>query len=394
MVSTRELDNQSMAGRLHILHAIRAALGEDSALTVLRLPNVLTDPSLSRGASTMLKWLWGLVTAPPLPLQCALFANSSDHRRLLDAIPKNTSCIYLDSVRSYSLLVRLRRERPEARVVVDFDDLMSHRMALLLDTHQSLSPGYLTKRLPVFLQRLMVLPPIGRAVVNFERYALVKVEQRTAELADAIVLLSSEDARVLRTQLHGTVRARIEVIAPPGRPLADSRPIEGPVRFAFIGSDALTQNRLTIEYIVGLWSKYNISAPLLLVGLRSSSKPLPNNVISVGYVDNISEIYDGRTVLLSPSLIGGGIKTKVLEAFAHGAPVIGNALTFESMDMADYPLTAAGEQALVDLVADPEANLSAFQQAAAFGMNYLRDFHDPEEFAARWRKVVEPLPSK
>ena len=393
MVSTRELDGQTMAGRLHTAQAIRHALGEVADLTSLVLPDVLTRPSLARAISTALAWVGALAAGSPLPFQCALFANGADHRRLLDAIPADVEAIYLDGVRSYAFLKRLRRERPDVYVVVDFDDLMSRRMSLLLQTRQSLSPGYLTKRLPALLQRLMMSPGIGRVVVRFERGALINVERRVADLADVIVLLSAEDTRIFSLQAPGPARAAIEVIAPPAPKADRTTPMTTPDRFVFIGSDALTQNRLTIEYLTDLWGRREIKTPLVLVGLRASTAPLPPNVSSTGYVSSIADVYDGRSILLTPSLIGGGIKTKVLEAFDYGAPVIGNALTFESMDLEDYPLVVADEARIIELVSDPGRYAELFQNAVDFGRAYLKRRHDPAVLADRWRRVMR-LPTR
>jgi len=393
MVSTRELDGQAMAGRLHVAHAIRAVLGENADLTSLVLPDVLTRPTLARLISTALAWLGALASGSALPLQCALFANGRDHRDLLDAIPGDVEAIYLDGVRSYAFLRKLRRARPDVHIVVDFDDLMSRRMALLLQTHQSLSPGYLTKRLPAFLQRLMVSPGVGGMVVRFERGALTAVERRVADLADVIVLLSSEDARVFAAQLTEPARAAVEVIPPPGPKVGAITPLTMPTRFVFIGTDALTQNRLTIEYLTDLWRRRSIATPLVLVGLRASTAPLPPGVASTGYVDSIADIYDGHSVLLTPALIGGGVKTKVFEAFAHGSAVIGNALTFEAMALDDYPLTIDDEARLVELISHPEQNRDLFLRAASHGAAYLKRRHDPAEFAARWRAAMRLPPA-
>jgi glycosyltransferase involved in cell wall biosynthesis len=243
------------------------------------------------------------------------------------------------------------------------------------------------------LQRIVMSPTIGRALVNFERATLVGVEQRVAALADSIVLLSSEDARVMKSELPGSVRADIVVIPPPSPPLQDVRPLEPPIRFVFIGSEALTQNRMTIRYLTDLWRRREIATPLLFVGYRLQDTPLPPNVAAPGYVDSISDIYDGRSVLLTPSFIGGGIKTKILEAFAHGAAVIGNPLTFESMEIGDYPLNITDEAVLIDLISHPESHMDAFQRAAAFGADYIRRRHDPTAFADRWRKIMQIRPA-
>jgi hypothetical protein len=388
MVFTRELDGQSMAGRLHTAQAIRAAMTPGAELISLQLPNVLTQPSLGRLASTLLRWSGAFLTGAALPLQCAIFANRGDERRILARIPADAAAIYLDSVRTHGFLKRLRAERPNAVVVVDFDDLMSQRMALLLQAGQSLSPGYLTKRLPAFLQKLMLAPLFGRAVVRFEHAALMRVEREIADLADHIVLVSSEDARIFARRLDGDPRALIDLIPPPGPRADNPTPFERPERFVFIGSDALTQNRLTIEHLVALWRVHTFKTPLVLVGLRSSNDPLPAGVSSQGYVETIAQVYDGRSVLLTPALIGGGIKTKVLEAFAFGAPVIGNPLTFEAMALDDYPLNVKSDARMLELLGDPAAHADLLRAAVDYGADYLRREHDPVVFARRWRALV------
>jgi len=391
MVWTRKLDGESMAGRLRIAQAIRATLGEWADLTLVRLPTLLTDRSGRRAISSVSAFLSSWVRGPRLPLQCALFASRTDHERILAAIPHGVSAVYLDGVRSYPLLVYLRRMRPDLRVVVDLDDLMSRRMDLLLQSGQPLSPGYLTKHLPGAIMRLVMSKWFGYLIVRYEKTTLRAVEQAMAQLADTLVLLSSEDARMLRKLCDGRpIRATIEVIPPGVDAVTPPQSLVTPIRFVFIGSDALTQNRLTIDYLVELWRRHAISTPLVFFGLRSRALDLPANVSVAGYVDSISQVYDGKSVLLTPSMIGGGVKTKVLEAFAHGAPVIANPLTFESMPIVDYPLSISDETRLLEILTQPDQHLAVFDRAAVAGAAYLTQCHSAEVFAANWRRVMDP----
>jgi hypothetical protein len=390
LITTRELNRRSMAGRFDVAFAIHATLNACSDLTVLRLPNILTELTVHRAISMIFRWLKGLIVGPMLPFQCALFQNSADHRRLMAAIPPHAVAVYLDGVRCYSFLVRLRRERPDLHIVVDFDDLMSRRMALLLEAGQSLSLGYLTQKLPSLLQRIVMSPLVGRNIVRYERVALAGIEKKVADLADRVVLLSSEDARVFEAALPATRRAIVTVVPPPSQPAAAAAPFSSPKRFVFIGSETQTQNRLTMTYLTELWRVHRVATPLVLVGYRWKASLLPENVASAGYVEDIADIYDGRSVLITPSFIGGGVKTKVLEAFAHGAAVIGNPLTFEAMEIGDYPLNIADEDRLVDLVSHPERHADLFAAAAAAGADYIREHHDPQAFAARWREIMQP----
>lgn len=390
MVSTRQLDGEPMAGRLRVAHAIRASLDAATDLQVLRLPSALTDLTLNRLLECALSWLFSLLRGRPLPLQCALFASWTDHRRLLAQVPEDAVSLYADGVRTYCLVRYLRKHRPQLRIIVDLDDLMSRRMSLLLQASQPLSPGYLTKRLPPFLLRIAMSPRFGRAIVRHEQVTLARVERDLARIADALVLLSAEDARIMIDQCAADRRAQVQVIPPPSVPVAPIAALKPPVRFVFIGSDALTQNRLTIDYLIDLWRRANITKPLVFYGLWGRDIALPPEITSVGYVEDLKDVYDGHSVLLTPSLIGGGVKTKVLEAFAYGAPVIGNAVTFESMNIGDYPLQIDDEEDLVGLIRAPTDQMQRFADAARTGVNYVARFHDPRAFAKRWRELMAP----
>ncbi len=388
-VSSRELDGESMAGRLHVAHAIRQALDGWAEVSFHRLPSVLTDFTNRRAAGVVLAGLASVARQSALPLQCVLFANPSDLQALIDELPADLDAVYIDGVRGYGFLKALRLRRPGLRVVVDLDDLMSRRMDLLLQADQPLSPGYLTKRLPPPVLRLIMSRAIGRTIVRYERGALRRIERRIAELADAVVLLSSAEGAALRDYAGGK-RAEIAVIPPARAPAPNPAPLTTPSRFVFIGSDALTQNRLTIDYLVEFWRQRRISTPLVLCGLSYRTLELPPGVSAVGYVERMEDVYDGRTVLITPSQMGGGIKTKVLEAFAYGAPVIGNALTFEAMPLQDYPLTIEDEATLEALARDPAAHAERLHDAVRIGAEYVRRWHDPAAFARRWRELMVP----
>jgi glycosyltransferase involved in cell wall biosynthesis len=389
-ISTRALDEESMAGRLHIARAICKALDGWSEFSTHRLPSVLTDPSFARTFEAGFAAFWSLFRHPVLPLQCAIYASPRDLDRLIDRLPADLNAVYLDGVRSYAFLEALRRRRPDLRIVTDLDDLMSRRMDLLLKVDQHLSPGYLTKRLPGPLRWLVTRKLVGRLIVLFERATLRQIERRICNLGDAVVLLSAADAHVLEEFTDGR-RAEILQIPPPSQAVATRNPFTEAARFVFVGSDALTQNRLTIDYLIDVWRRYKIETPLVLYGLRYRELTLPPTVLAAGYVERIEEVYDGRSVLVTPSLLGGGIKTKVLEAFAHGAPVIGNALTFESIPIGDdYPLTINDEAGLVALLRNPKGHQATFERAVARGMDYIARTHDLETFTNRWRRLMVP----
>lgn len=389
LVWTRSLDGERMAGRLHVARAIRTALSTGAELESFRLPSVLSDRTAPRMAGALAALGGSWLRGRPLPLQCALFSSSGDIEAIGRAIPQDVGAIYLDGIRCCELLRYLRRTRPGLRIVVDFDDSMSRRMELLLAAGQPLSPGYLSHRLPPLLRRFVTFGAVGRAVVLYECWTLRALERQMLTLADAIVLLSSKEADALDAIRATTPSARADVAAvPPPAELVDAKPLTSPLRFTFVGTDTLTQNRLTIDYLLDLWGRRRIATPLVIFGQQTRKVRLPPGVTAPGYASDLNDVFDGHSVLLTPSFLRGGVKTKVLEAFSRRAPVIGNDQTFESMDLDDYPLRINDEDVLVELLRDPETRRDVFDVAALRGRDYVRAHHAPSVFAERWRALM------
>lgn len=66
----------------------------------------------------------------------------------------------------------------------------------------------------------------------------------------------------------------------------------------------------------------------------SSENKLNNTSINVvGYVENLTEVYDNAHVVISPIFDGGGMKTKTAEAMMYGCPIIGTKEAFQGYDL-------------------------------------------------------------
>ena len=226
-----------------------------------------------------------------------LFSASSERQRVLRAVA-HANVIYLDTVRLFLLLRQLRHRQPDVHLVCDMDDLMSRRMMLLRDLRLPLSLGYLEQRFPHVAVQLLAHPWIARLVVGFEEATLRRTERETVALSNAVTLVSRSDAEGLAETLGpaaGQLARRLHVIPPPVEPqLAPEGPVP-PLRFIFLGSDRLIQNRLTIEHLLSFWRRWQPSVELHLFGKLLESYDTPPGVVARGYVDDFAEIYDGQT---------------------------------------------------------------------------------------------------
>ncbi len=377
---TRDLDVPYSAGRLKVARHIRKAFETSGhEVTHHTLSTIMDTRQVS-------DWVRATVSGAGLglPMQCWLF-DTERNRDLADSIPADADVVYLDGIRTVRLMQRLRRRLPRARLIMDFDDLMSRRTDVLLKIGETISPGYLTDKLPGWLTR--GVKSTSGAVLRYERAGLQWWENRACQIADEIVLLSPLEASLLRRRLKKQPRATIRAIPPPEPLIRTPRPMPAPARFVFIGMDTLTQNRLTIEYLLEIWGRTTPPLPLHIYGKMSRQWPQPPNVFFHGYVETLAEVYDGRSILLSPSFVAGGVKTKVIEAFAWGTPVVGNERTFEGMQLPSYPLQHESKMLRDGEVLSPEA-IGSLNDAAQIGSDYVRLHHDPDRFTSTWQQLV------
>ncbi len=384
---TRALDGVDNVGGVYIWRAVRGALAPLGAVTQARLRNAFEEPRLAGLARAALSFLLGLARGRPLPLQCTIFAAADGGRDILRQAGQS-DVVYADGIRTLLLLRQLRRARPDLRIVVDFQDLMSRRFDEVLARELPLPLGYLDAMLPAALRRLLATGLPTRLLLRYERMALRHAEREMLRIADCVALVSPVEAALLSaTDARGARRASVAAIPPPMPPAGAVVPAP-PHRAVFIGSDGLMQNRLTIDHLLGLWDRARPALPLVIYGRQKRPlRELPG-VTWAGYVRDLAEVYTPGSLLVSPTFLRGGIKTKVLEAFAHGVPVIGNPATFEGMDLPDYPFCFADDAALVRFLADPQPRAAEIAAATSAARSLVEREYGEALFHARWAAAM------
>ena len=322
------------------------------------------------------------------PLQCLLFANRKAANRILQEIERSgAETIYFDGIRTYYLACIIRKRFPEKRFVVDFDDLISRRMLQLAGSGSKLSLGYLRGRVPGFINRIVASGVYSSLVARYEALAIQKAELHYAKFADVIVLVSKVEGDILRQMLqHNTVKARVEVLPPPVDIAAEAQIYEHFSRFIFIGSDSLPQNNFSIEWIVNHWKQAHPRAEVHIFGKMVHAHEAVDGVLFRGFAQSLREVYTAGSVLLAPGVLRGGVKTKVLEAFAYGCAVLGNGITFEGMELGEYPLCLEDLQ-LLEQIRTIDFDLIKLRCAAQSGHQYIRNFLDRNEYENAWRKL-------
>ncbi|MFA6028553.1 MAG: glycosyltransferase family 4 protein [Elusimicrobiota bacterium] len=197
---------------------------------------------------------------------------------------------------------------------------------------------------------------------------------------DALTALCAEDARILRRLLPGTpvsvVGLSTEVPAEvPPRP-------KGGAELVFVGNYLHFPNEdAAVHLCRDILPLLRARAPEVRVSLVGACptpavRALASETVSVtGPVPSVRPWLERAAVFVAPVRIGGGTKCKVLEAFAHGVPVVATPRVLAGMD-------APGAREAMITADGPEA----------FAAATLRLLRDPElraRFSERGRRLAE-----
>lgn len=391
VVWTRDLDAESGSGRLSILRGVREALSKSGAKREFYQKIAFEYGSITGFLRFFIVLIWGVITFRAIPLQCALYCDLRDFRRRIPIISENR--VILDGVRNYFIMREIRHNYPDIKIIVDMDDLMSRRMEMLIDLKEPPTLGLFKARLPGFFSKFLQLRIVYSSILRYERYALKRVELEFCRHCDEIVMVSPKEAKILseRCLKHGLTSFGVTHVIPPVYVPEEYKPFVGvsqDTRFVFVGSDMMVQNRTTIDYLLDLWSKYDVKYRLVIIGRQSRNYgDRHRNVNEVGFVEDMSSVYDGKTVLITPTFLQGGIKTKVMEAFAYAAPVIGNRATYEGLDDEERYVT-------LDMIGGPiginriEEFSEMLSQSAKIGREKVASMYGKDHFIKRWIDII------
>ncbi|MBX6740675.1 MAG: glycosyltransferase [Acetobacteraceae bacterium] len=393
-VWTRTLDGVESVGRVNVARAVRDTLARIGLLSNVQLRSVFESRSLAALPLVAWKLAGAALRGQPMPLQCAIFAAGTGGKEAL-RIATQSDIVYADGIRTLPWLRQLRRHRPEVDIVLDLDDLMSRRYGEVLERRLPLSLGYLERMMPRGLVRLAFIPALARLILGYERMALRCAEREALRIANRVILLNAHEASLLRSAAPktasgrpGSAAAQVLAIPPPAVPKRMRPALRPPWRAVFVGTDALVQNRLSIDYLLELWARERIPLPLVLYGRYTRPpRPVPG-VTWAGYAPDIATIYAPGSILVTPTFLPGGIKTKILEGFACGVPVVGNPASFEGLALSGYPLCFEHERDLLAFLADPDREQARMMQAVEMGSHLLEAEHSPELFRHRWAMAM------
>ena len=316
-------------------------------------------------------------------IQEVLFSSKREEKRLLESIREvNPDVIYFDTVRCASLVRAVKKYGNNARLLVDFDDLMSRRYYehVAHVSRQGLQFGYLEKIIGHKLSRVLNRLPISGWVVKREALALERTEVELVSIVDQIILASPTEATILESRIHAG-RGSVSFIPQSFRTISPVKTPVTPYRFIFIGSDAQLQNALVIDYLLRIWKDFRPHASLVIFGRQRRYYSAVEHVEFSGYEPEFERIYTNTSIVLVPAKLAGGIKTKVLEALAYGVPVVTNEMAVEGLpEQIAHLEMVVTETQLCDIITHPESYIDRLTASCEQARAILSENWGPDAY--------------
>ncbi|MCB1100389.1 MAG: glycosyltransferase [Verrucomicrobiae bacterium] len=285
-----------------------------------------------------------------------------------------------------------------SHIHLDLDDLLSARYAKMCASGEGSEAllGYFEDRLPRFLLKPMAWG--ARRLLKLEGRKIARREVYWANFADSVSLVSSSEATALSREVKTTVEAM--PMAVDVKPLPEFRVKELANRAVFVGGMRYQPNldavRFYCDKVVPLLVERGLSdfcldvigeAPVETIGDLTDCKQIHFR----SFVDDLDGALAEYPMFLAPLVSGEtGVKTKILEAFAAGLPLITSKFGTTGLMIEDgvHFLKANSAVEFVDAIEKMLADPGRGRGLAMAAHEYVERNFSTEVLAARWKDRI------
>lgn len=258
-----------------------------------------------------------------------LFYSRSNQKRLEHFIhDRSIEFIYVDSIRMF-LYVNKLKCRGNVHVHVDLDDLMSRRYEAKLESRSFRNLAGVFSN-PFLEWVINIFEHVMPVFLRLESSRLFNRELVVAKSSDTCSLVSAFEASYLSSKSSRNV-----LCLPMSVDVSDDVPvafIDLPDRlekpsFIFLGNMYYSGNIDSLNILINKFPKTVEEYGVLVVGRVSDQikdRYRDYNLEFYGYARNFTDCFVGKIAMLAPMADAGGVKTKILDAFACGLPVVTN----------------------------------------------------------------------
>lgn len=389
MIVSRPFKLKQSSGREKTLNHIFQALSAKYIVKIIYLKPFFAYTNLEKVNIILCASFKFLFYGMRWPLQSFLFWSPKMLKKINKEITMSKpNSIYFDGIRAGLYLTLLNNINKDIQTVCDFDDLISQRLIANQKEMLSINFGYLDKNVSVFLKWILSAKHLLKIFYKYEIKSVLALEQEIVKKADHVTLVSAIETKILRKSLYGSLKNKCIHISC-AIPKANKSILKktNKLKLFFIGSDMFPQNRCTISFLISLWRKYKFKNKIHFYGYQSRNYEASKNVVFKGFQRKLASIYKPGSILLAPSFISGGVKTKVLEAIAYNIPVIGTKKTFEGLN---YPFKYLifSKQKLINFLTRPQSYLKDIRKNSAIIYQNLQLNHSYEKISKQWQNII------
>ena len=216
----------------------------------------------------------------------------------------------------------LRRALPGARLVYDAEALYHKRLWIQVQLEEDEEK---------------------RKLREAEAAAMQRVETHVAHFADAVVAISHEERDWLEAiPHHATVELMVPLLSAIEMGPADPAARTDAVFVAgWLGGDDSPNVDALRWYCREVVPHVRAALPAFRTLVTGKNPPLSvaqlagENVVLLGFVTSIRDLYNVARIAIAPIRMGAGVKNKTMEALQYGVPVVATAVGAEGMGLTD-----------------------------------------------------------
>lgn len=329
-----------------------------------------------------------------------IFYSGKKARKIVEFVEKSQiDFIYVDTIRLLPYLVHMGNLKGVV-VHMDFDDRYSRRYFLMGRSANEFTFGKVVTKFPGVVRSIArVLAPI---VIRIEAVRVYKREKLALLFSSSQSFVSQREAVDFNRDFSANA-AVLPMSFPVNRTFFGERSIEyfsgedfpRAMKLLFVGDMRYQGNIDSIDFILEHYPSIVAKYGLTIAGaFDEGTERLRNNdrLDFLGYVDDLGDLADKFDIMFVPMASPGGIKTKVLEGFSLGIPVITNLAGVDGLDVDD------GVQLFIcDNDAECFNVFSSFVFRTQLGSvveranDFLRSNFSHEIIEARWLDIINSL---
>src|SRR6185437_15715676 len=246
--------------------------------------------------------------------------------------------LFVDTIRMMRLAEPFLKDVPSVIYLDDLYSLRYERMLRLMRACPEIEINAIGSYSRFLPERMLPLLQMGQhSLLRFESHLLRRREIEAAQKFGKALLINSEEAKTLSVASRRTVTP-VKVLHSAKPRLA--RRFSGEPNFLFLGNLMFPPNSSALMLLLDAMPGIIRSLPdvrIKIVGRGASGRhreraaPFGPHVCFLDFVDDLQPLLASSAAMLAPIVFGTGVKIKILDALAHGVPVVGTGAAFDGI---------------------------------------------------------------